>query len=281
MSQPPEAIELDGAKAMIYRNAPSWDGQRTAAIGKIDLPSLESGTALLNQVIEQLKREEFSAVLGPMDGDTWHAYRLVVESDGSPPFLMEPTSGTNDLDAFKASAFEPISHYISTRAPLEETLGEEAVNKPGITVTSWDGKNPETLVDKLFQMSRAAFDGNAFFKPIDTKAFVELYQPILPMIDPRHVLFAHQDEGKLVGFLFGMPDRLEGSSPNTAILKTYASGLRGVGHLLADHYHRSVLAMGFTDIVHALMHQDNVSLERSRQHKAKVFRRYALMGRQL
>jgi hypothetical protein len=29
-------------------------------------------------------------VLGPMDGDTWHSYRFVTESDGSAGFLLEP-----------------------------------------------------------------------------------------------------------------------------------------------------------------------------------------------
>ena len=133
MSRSPEPIEFDGAKAVIYRDAPSWDGRRTAAVGNIDFLSAESGTALLKQIVEQLKQEDFGAVLGPMDGDTWHSYRVVVESDGSPPFLMEPTSGPNDLDAFKALAFEPVSQYISTRAPLEETLGAGPVERPGIT----------------------------------------------------------------------------------------------------------------------------------------------------
>ena len=281
MGRPTERIELDGAKAMIYRDAPNWDGRRTAAIGNIDFLSAESGTALLKQAVEQLKQEDFGAVLGPMDGDTWHSYRVVVDGDGSPPFLMEPTSGPYDLQAFKASGFEPVSQYISTKAPIEETLGAEPVERPDITITSWDGENAEHLVNELFHMSTSAFANNAFYKPIDANAFIALYQPILPMIDPRHVLFAHQDDGKLVGFLFGIPNHLEGAKPTTAILKTYASGLRGVGHLLADHYHRSLLAMGFADVIHALMHEGNVSRTRSQQHQATVFRRYALMGRRL
>jgi hypothetical protein len=65
------------------------------------------------------------------------------------------------------------------------------------------------------------------------------------------------------------------------ILKTYASRRRGVGHLLADTFHRRALALGFTHVIHALMHVDNVSRGRSARHATSVFRRYALMGRVL
>ena len=77
------------------------------------------------------------------------------------------------------------------------------------------------------------------------------------------------------------PTSWSSSTNPAAILKTYASGLRGVGHLLADTYHRRALDMGFTQVIHALMHEDNASRDRSEKHKAHTFRRYALMGRLL
>ena len=98
------------------------------------------------------------------------------------------------------------------------------------------------------------------------------------MIDPRLVLFALEGEA-LVGFLFGYPSRAEG--PRTVVLKTYASARRGVGHLLADSFHRIGRSLGFGDVIHALMHVDNASRRRSAMHAGTVFRRYALMGRRL
>jgi len=62
------------------------------------------------------------------------------------------------------------------------------------------------------------------------------------------------------------------------VLKTYAGVRRGVGHLLAHHFHETAKALGCTNVIHALMHADNVSLVRSGQHGAQVFRRYALFG---
>ena len=80
---------------------------------------------------------------------------------------------------------------------------------------------------------------------------------------------------------FGLPNLMEGKLQRTAILKTYASTRPGVGHLLADTFHRAARDFGFTDVIHALMHVDNDSLKRSKRHAGKVFRRYAQMARRL
>lgn len=280
MSAEPERVSVPGAQAALYRDAPGWDGRRTAAIGGIAFDSAEAGHALLEAVSASLAREGFEAVLGPMDGDTWHRYRLVAETDGSPPFLLEPVGGPHDNAAFLAAGFTPVSSYVSSRALLADALTPEPVRMPGVTVTAWDGNGAERLITQLFNMSASSFAGNHFFKPITLEAFLNLYRPVLPLLDPRHILFAHAEDDRLVGFLFGMPDRAAASRP-AAILKTYASGLRGVGHLLADSYHRRALDLGFTEVIHALMHEDNTSRDRSERHKARVFRRYALMGRRL
>jgi hypothetical protein len=216
-----------------------------------------------------------------MDGDTWHRYRAVTETDGSRPFLMEPVSGLHDREAFSSAGFTAISEYVSSRGALVDAIGPEPAMMPGVRVVQWDGTRSEELINRLFEASAGAFARNRFFKPIERVAFLKLYEPIMPLMDPRHVFFAQDADGTLIGFLFGIPDRLESDKPQTVILKTYASGVRGVGHLLADALHRGAIELGYTKVIHALMHVDNVSLDRSQRYGAKVFRRYALMGRRL
>ena len=115
------------------------------------------------------------------------------------------------------------------------------------------------------------------FKNIDREAFMALYSPLLSMVNPRMVLFAFDATGTMVGFLFGFTDPVNGS----AVLKTYAATVPGVGRMLAERFHVDAALLGHDDVVHALMHADNVSLRRSRQHHGEVFRRYALFGRRL
>ena len=281
MTISPYALSINGATCQVYRDAPSWGGWKTASVGGFRCDSAAHGEALLARAGEMLRAEGFEALIGPMDGDTWHSYRLVAESDGSAPFLMEPVSGPHDRAAFEASGFMPISSYVSTRAPLDDAVGTAAeVRLNEVDVTQWDGRDAGLLIGGMFDMSAASFSKNAFFKPIAKSEFLKLYEPMLQLIDPRLVLFA-RDENGLVGFLFGLPNLLEGGAPKTAIVKTYASARRGVGHLLLDRFHRTARDLGFGSVIHALMHVDNISLERSGRHAGRIFRRYALMGKLL
>jgi hypothetical protein len=274
-----DEITAEGAACTLYRDAPAWEGRRTAAIGGFSCASAAAGAALLARAGEMARAEGFERLIGPMDGDTWHRYRVVTETDGSAPFPLEPVSGPHDLSAFATAAFAPISPYVSARARLDDAIGAgPPVTMPGVRVEPWDGSDPHHLIGRLFDLSSAGFDRNAFFKPIDKAEFLKLYEPIIPTIDPRLVLFA-LEESALVGFLFGYPNRAEG--PRTVVLKTYASARRGVGHLLADSFHRIGRSLGFADVIHALMHVDNSSRRRSAMHAGTVFRRYALMGRRL
>lgn len=277
-----ETLSRPGASAMLYRAGPSYQGRKTAAIGKFTCDTAEAGQALLTDVLTLLQQEGFSAVLGPMDGDTWHSYRLVSESDGSPPFLLEPVSRPQDHDAFTAAGFAPISDYVSARTAIPPSLPRRApFALPGLTVTTWDGKNAEGLIGPMHELSKIAFANNAFYKPLDIAGFRALYEPVIPRIDPRHVMFAHDEKGMLQGFIFSIPNWLEGPKPSTLIIKTYASRVKGGGRMLLDIAHHRGAELGFTQAIHALMHNDNISRNASAKHGGKIFRRYQLMGRLL
>ena len=274
----PEYLSFPGAAIAIYRNAPSWLNARTAAIGGFTTTSMEAGRDALLSAIKSLRSEGFEAVIGPMDGDTWHRYRVVAESDGSAPYFLEPVSGTHDADAFRNAGFTSVASYVSARASLEDAVSDAVTAVPGVRITPWDGQNAGQLIGGLFDVSKRAFAGNAFYKPISREDFLALYQPIIAAIDPRLVLFARDADGVLAGYLFAVPDRLQGAKPTTGIIKTYASTQRGAGRILVDAAHRTMRDLGYIDVIHALMHIDNQSRERSSQHHGKVFRRYDLMA---
>lgn len=267
-------LSFQASSCGLWLDGPAWNGTPAAAVGELQFDSEESAAALLNEAAGLARGEGRSAVLAPMDGDTWHAYRAVTASDGSPPFRLEPRSGPHDVAALAAAGFTPAARYRSSRAPVPPAAGP-APAEPGIRVVAWDGKEAEGLLDRLFAMAGASFADKLFFKPIDRAAFLGLYRPLLPLIDPRLVLFALDEAGEIEGFLFGLPDG------ESAILKTYAGRRRGIGRLLAHHFHELARDLGFKHVVHALMHEANVSLQRSAQHGGGVFREYTLFGRRL
>ena len=261
----------DGASLRFYGHGPAWDGVASAALGTFSFASPEAGAALLR---DALARAEGRPVLAPMDGDTWHAYRTVIESDGSPPFLMEPAAHPHVAEALALAGFVPVAHYVSTRMALETPQAEPAL-VAGVTVAPWDGKDAQPLLEQVFALAGGSFADKQFFKPITREGFLALYLPLLPLLDPRLVFLVRDEGGAIVGFLLGYRDP---AMPTRAVLKTYAGTRRGVGHLLAHHFHEAAKGLGCTHVIHALMHAGNVSLVRSGQHGAQVFRRYALFG---
>jgi len=275
----PQIFKHADSSLRLYRDAPTWDGKACAAIGDFNIQNEASGIALIQAVNVEIKSESFHAILGPMNGDTWHSYRAVTQSDNSSPFMLEPISGPYDFLALQKTGFKAVSHYVSNRAALKDTLSSAPVTIEGVTIAPWNGKNGEALVDHIFAMSEGSFAKNNFFKPINIDAFRAMYIPLLSALDPRFVLIATHHSGKICGFLFGFPDQSAPKDNPTIILKTYASGLRGVGYALADYFHRAALDIGFKSVIHALMHEDNASLKSSHQHNSVTFRRYALLAR--
>jgi len=268
----PETRKAPGAKAQLYADGPDWDGTPTATIGKQQFESAEGGATLLRNI----QAEGHRALLGPMEGDTWHSYRLVTESDGSAPFLMEPTSGPVDLATFEAAGFSPVAQYFSARASLGP---EEAPAIPnGIRIETWDGQDPEAHFAEIHALSSEAFAANLFFKPLGLEDFLAMYMPFAPLLQRELILLARDDSGALLGYLFGIPNYAEGPNSKSAILKTYASLRPGIGHVLAHHFHAAALALGFHTAIHALIQDANRSAERSAMHGGEIFRRYALMG---
>lgn len=276
----PEAIKLDQVSFSIYRDAPDWQG-RTAAIGMFKCSDAQAGSLALANTCKALRNEGFDSVVGPMNGSTWHSYRLVVETDQSAPFLMEPQSGPHDLTAFQKAGFSEIQRYFSARAKLSEVPLTPQGSVKTLRITPWDGSDPEGFFRDVHTLSLQAFAGNALYKPIGQDEFLKMYMPFVPMLVPDLILFARGVTDELAGFLFGLPNFAEGPEPASVILKTYASVEKGAGALLAQQFHATARNLGYEYAIHALIHEGNLSATRSRQNEAEVFRRYALMGRRL
>ncbi|HEX8469539.1 MAG TPA: hypothetical protein VF633_00360 [Brevundimonas sp.] len=272
-----DRIEIAGASLRIWRDAPSWDGRRTAALGDFACIDAGSGVQLLAQAQRQLGAEGIEALVGPMNGDTWSTHRLVVESDGRPPFLMEPADPPHYPVAFEQAGWSVVGRYASAEGPLPDTPSP-AASPPGIALSSFDLHQAEAELADLHRVSLAAFTRGFLYRPLSQEAFIAQYQPVLSRLDPELVVMARDDVGNLQGFLFAIPDLVDPSPERAVILKTYASLQPGLGSSLARRFYAQAAARGYRRVVHALMHDDNLSARHSARLGATVFRRYALWG---
>lgn len=274
-------FQTEGAKCSVFLDGPDWDRLPTATIGAFSCKTVESGHEILSQAISFIRESGMKQVIGPMDGDTWHSYRFVTQTDDSPAFLMEPTNLPDGVAAFQSTGFIEISSYFSARAPLAQTAQTPPPDTGEFIVETWDGSSPEQLFKQVFELSCQAFAQNAFYKPITQKAFLALYMPMVPLLKRELIFFARRPDKTLVGFLFGTPNYAEGPKPRSAIAKTYASLVRGAGHQLLYAFHRAAQTEGYETAIHALIQDDNLSALRSAADGAEIFRRYGLFGLKL
>lgn len=276
----PETITASGASLAIYRDGPSLDGAQTAALGEFACDTPEAGAGLIREAMVQLKAEGFGAVLGPMDGSTWAKHRLVIESNGRPPFLMEPANPAHFVDAFEQSGLKIVSRYVSA-VRTADVLPSTSAPPVGVRLRNFDLARAEEELTRIHALSLEAFASNHFYQPIALEAFLASYRPVLKAFDPELVLIAEDETGDLKAFLFAIPDLAEGPKPKAAILKTYASRVKGGGSMLANAFHERAKKRGFSEVIHALMHETNLSATHSGNAGGTVFRRYALWGGKL
>lgn len=276
-----QVFKADGARITAWLDGPEWEGAASATLGAFACKTAAAGAEVLTQAIAFVRANGLRQILGPMEGDTWHSYRFVTQSDGSPAFLLEPTQDAAGVALFQSAGFTQISSYFSARVPLVQTGLITPTDTTDFTIEPWDGSDPETLFGQVFDLSTRAFSQNAFYKPITREAFLAMYMPLVPMLKRELIFFARRPDGTLAGFLFGTPNYAEGPKPQSVILKTYASLSRGAGQHLAHAFHTAAAAAGYDTAIHALIHDDNLSALRSAAEGADVFRQYGLFGLKL
>lgn len=114
-----QTLKTEDGQLTIWFDGPVWDDHpKVATVGKCKFTSVEAGARLLEDAAALAKSAGATALIGPMEGDTWHAYRLISDRGERSPFLMEPSSADHDEAAFKAAGFDVISSYFFCRSSL-------------------------------------------------------------------------------------------------------------------------------------------------------------------
>lgn len=256
-------------------DAPPWNGRRTAALASPAFADAESGCTALGAAETEARAQGYEAVVGPMAGDTWGSYRLMLWSDGSPPFYGEPATGPYDLEAYLRAGFGIAeTHFSAVAAP--GSRGFSTVGPADVTVKAWGGTEPAALLSDAHSVVTAAFAKTAFFRPIAPERFVTTYLPLLAHADPRFILAAREPGGRAVGFTLAFPDPLR---QGAIVLKTYAALVPGIGRRMADDVHAAAAEAGYREVIHALMRDGITSASQSRKFGGRPIRRYALMGK--
>ncbi len=276
-----------------WQDTPLVARHRVGLIGRIAADDAGSAAELLEQATGELRRAGCTLALGPMDGDSWHAYRATTTAGTEPAFALEPARDESLADCFRGAGFDLHSSYQSTvmsvdgaRIPWRYRLLLPLLNRR-YRLRTIDLDNFDAELTAMHAFCLRAFADNHLFTPIGLEDFRELYRPLREHLRPEFVLIAEVD-GEMVGLLFALPDlkQLErGEAIDTLIFKTLAVApsqrRRGLAFLLMYRAWRAARAAGYRRIIHAMMYRANRSREFSARNEIRVVREYGLFAKEL
>ncbi|MCB9099404.1 MAG: GNAT family N-acetyltransferase [Anaerolineales bacterium] len=290
---------LDSRNAVVarcslwWRQPPAYADHRPGLIGHYAAVDRAAAAQLLQLSCAQLAAQNCTIAIGPMDGNTWRRYRLVVEHGDLPSFFLEPDNPSDWPDHFTASGFTILSNYVSTitdnlthlNSRLDPVARRAAAQ--GVTIRPLNLDDLDADLHRIYSISTAAFARNFLYTPIEEADFVAMYRPLRPYLRPELILIAEQAD-QPIGFIFALPDLEQARRSqriDTVIIKTVAvcssRQIGGLGSLLVDRCQQIAHDLGYSRAIHALMHEANDSRNISRRYHSNVIRRYALFGKTL
>ena len=282
--------EGDERCALWWRNAPALAGQRLGLIGAYAPRGADGARRLLDAACARLRLAGCTTAVGPMDGSTWHRYRLTTWTSGAPLFFMEADNPADWPAHFVDAGFAPLAHYYSSQCDDLAAYGSDPKLEARLRRQGWrdraiDVSRLDAELALLWRLASDAFAENFLYTPITEAEFHRLYQPAIGMVRPELVRIAEQ-QGQPFGFVFGLPDMLQAAHGrvDTVIVKTLGVSCarrgRGVGSWLVERVLTQARALGFRKAIFALMHEDNASRRIGRGHMRDI-RRYTLYAKPL
>ena len=274
-----------------WDDTPDYEQHRVGLIGHYAAANAPAAERLLAEAERRLRDAGCTITIGPMNGNTWRSYRFVTEAGSAPPFFLEPANPAEWPAQFVTAGFAPLASYFSalstTFSEMDPRIAatEERLARSGVTIHA-ARSDLKTELAGIYAVSRVSFARNFLYTEISEAGFAAMYQPILPVTKPE-LVFVAERAGQCVGYLFAIPDLAQarrGVPIDTFIVKTVAilpeEGLRGLGGLLVARAQQQGHHLGFRRCIHALMYENNVSMNISR-HYASTMRKYTLYSKRL
>lgn len=281
-----------GSAGLWWSDVPEFPGETIGCIGDFRVDSAEVCSKLLDSCEQVLHAKGTTMIIGPMNGNTWRKHRWVIESNGRPPFALEPTNDHAEQPLWwEKSGYTILSKYSSSAVALDgsQVTDERVRNRlqaHGVVLQTIALDVFEEELREIYELSVQSFSQNFLYTPMQWEQFFSQYQSVRAGIDPRYVIIA-RCQGKAVGFVFGIPDFLALREGREAalIVKTLAvkaeRAYAGLGNWLVDECHRRAYESGYREAIHALQFEDNTSRKITERFGGVVFRRYALMSKTL
>lgn len=270
--------------ALLYNEGVNYKGFKTVQVGFFESENnIEAVRFLFDEVKNFAKSKGYDYVITPINGSTWKKYRITLPSN-NPPFLLDNYNKPYYAEIFNSLGFEVIANYTSSiTKELDkdysrlEKFGEIFKSK-GVKIRMFSPDNFERDIRKIYEISIKSFVNNFLYTPIEFEDFYKMYEPVKQFLNPEWILLAENEMQEAVAFIFGF-DNLYTKGQKSLIIKTLAQifdyKYRGLGSYLTELLHKKAFDLGYDNIIHALMHENNVS---ANILSGEIYHEYKLYG---
>lgn len=190
-------------------------GNQIGTIGSFkSINNQSAATHILSQATKELKSIGATRVIGPINGNTWHSYRLNTGPYEQESFLKEPTNPKYYPDLWLNAGFTVCEKYetritTSRDAAISQAKFYKRSVKKGYTFSAITAENYNEALHVIYDLSMEIFKDNIFFTPINFEDFRELYLPAKAIVLDDLSWIAFGPDKKPAGFIFSYPDYIK------------------------------------------------------------------------
>ncbi len=278
-----------GFAAGIINPALNYNEEPAGCIGFVECSNDTLAATMLFDTIEKWLLERGKRwCIGPLNGDTWHSYR-VSEPDDNHPFFLDNYHKPWYGDMFRKAGYESAATYRSTIAPPQTDTAIRCNRFSSIFADRGIITRPISLehfdeeVSGIHSLCISAFSNNFLYTPASRDEILPMYQALKSVINPQFVMVCEDARNDLLAFIFCIDD-LYNNKKKGLIIKTVAvkpvAKARGLGTYLVEKAHLLAGSQGYDYVIHALMHDQNISTQIANESSA-IHRRYTLFGKRL
>jgi len=274
-----------GRFALYVNPALKYAGQPTITIGSYACVNDSYIASQLLKRAEDLSSElGYNYIIGPMNGSTWQTHRFTYKSTGR-KFCLDLSNPDYYNSQFSKGGYDIIGRYYST---MDKTFDDRPTSltdahwkSKGLTIRNIRMNELEIELERIATFSNDAFSDNFLFTPIATRHFVEKYIKLAGIMDPQHIWICEDRSGVMQAILFAIPDF---QNSKQLVVKTGAvrkgSPCRGITTYIFRKITQTAKEAGYTSVVHAFMHEENLSFKTSKYHGHPV-QEYLLYGKKI
>jgi GNAT superfamily N-acetyltransferase len=220
--------------------------------------------ALFAAAVVWLRAQKAGLIVGPMDGDTWHRYRLNLGPFDRPPFWLEPYNPPFYAALWEAAGFVPLEEYHSkfVSDPVSATTAlepfQQRVIRQGGELRRLDRTRFTDELRLIYDLSLHIFASNFLYSAIPWPEFQQMYAPLESRLDSDFIWFGREATGHDAGFVFGYPDA--DGSVNVKTLGVVPESRRtGLAVALMQRFYAMAAQNGYKRVNLCLISKGNAS----------------------